>query len=801
MKLATSCLLAAAGLLAAAAPVPGTGAHTGLATPLPDGDGRIAAAVRNATAGLSWLNLDMHLHTDHSSDAGVFHQQEDTPQSHDTFLDEQRDQAARMGMGAVAFTDHRSFDQHFDPEYATSGEPFLMTGQEWGGARHGTAFAITEVLEHDGSPEACGLAQASFEAAAQDALLGIAHPKDANCLPDLVADAVWPLSHVEALRGGDNALQEAGFPTGGNGSNSAWYAEALAAGWRLAAVNGSDNHFKQVWPGPSGPGGSSAHLLVRDASQAGVVEAIRAGRTVAGWGATAPRVTTLLDADGDGAFDAVTGGWARPRGDTVTVAFRVEQAAGHHLQVFDDTGAVVAEDPVALPDQTLAYDLPADRAFYRAQIAVTALTQVGFPDPLDYADTLVAVSTPVWTSAPRDVGEVPAAPGLRQLSHATWSGFPDLARVGDRVHAVWQERQVAEYTVVTARSEDGGRTWSTPVPLSTSGDARHPAVAAEGERVTVAWERHDPGRLGGDLVVATSWDGGATFDPPEVVAEGNTRGAALAAADGVDHLVWSAQSGEDPWTIHHARRTADGWSDPVALSSAVAVDGPTATYAVPPRTIRHVPASVDPDVAVRDGRVLVAWEDDRDDPTPLRSGTPDDWAIFAAVSSDGGASFGPDARVSPRHLARDEPTPEGVEGSPARNVDTAVLPDGTLVVAYQDPFPTGRANLHLQRSADGTAWDAPITIAPPSDERSYRTVLTVDGHSLRAVWQQADGPSWHVETAVSTDGGRSFGPASRLTVRGRFDGWPAVSGDLVAFVSETRSGFAVHAAPAPVGAR
>ena len=40
----------------------------------------------------------------------------------------------------------------------------------------------------------------------------------------------------------------------------------------------------------------------------------------------------------------------------------------------------------------------------------------------------------------------------------------------------------------------------------------------------------------------------------------------------MDHLVWSAQSGDDPWTIHHARRTPDGWSDPVALSSAVAVD-------------------------------------------------------------------------------------------------------------------------------------------------------------------------------------------------------------------------------------
>ncbi len=512
-------------------------------------------------------------------------------------------------------------------------------------------------------------------------------------------------------------------------------------------------------------------------------------------------MTTLLDADTDGDFDALTGGWALPTGETVTVAFHVEQGQGHVLQVFDDTGAVVAEDPVALPDQTLAYELPADRAFYRAQIAVSHLTQVGFPDPLDYVDTLVAVSTPVWTSAPATWGEEPAADGLRRLSHATWSGFPDVARAGDTLHAVWQERQVDRYTVVTARSEDGGATWSTPQPLSTSGDARMPAVTAEGARVTVAWERHHPGRLGGDLLVATSRDGGATFDAPIVVADGNARGAALASAGGVDHLVWAQQTGDGPWTIHHARRTPNGWSAPVALSSAVAVDGPSATYAVPPRTIRHVPASVDPDVAVHGRQVVVAWEDDRDDPTPLRSGNPDDWAIFAATSTDGGESFGPDARVSPRHPARDEPTPEGLEGSPARNVDTAVLPDGTFLVAYQDPFPTGRANVTVQRSVDGTTWDAPTAITPPGGTRSYRPVLTWDRGLLRVVWQESDGPSWHLHTATSADGGRSFSPAERVTTAGRFDGWPTVAGDAVVFVAETPTGFAVHVARLPGGVR
>lgn len=786
--------LAGATLLAAV-PLPEGGATlpAALTAPLPDPDGAITSAVRDATEGLSWLLMDMHLHTDHSSDAGFFHQQEDTPESHDTFLDEQRDQAIRMGMDAVGFTDHRTFDQHYDPEYAT-GDAILVTAEEWGGSRHGTAFGMVEVLEHDGSPEACGMAQASLEAAAQDALLGIAHPKDDRCLPQFGTDDVWPISHVEALRGGDNELQDAGFPGGGNGSNSAWYGDAVAAGFRLAAVNGSDNHFKQVWPGPSGPGGSSAHLLVRDHSQAGIVEAIRERRTVAGWGVASPRVTTLLDADRDGTFDAVTGGHAVPEGETVTVAFRVEQGQTHWLQVFDSSNAVVAESIIALPDQTLAFELPASGGSYRAQIAVTQLSQVGLPDPFDYADTLVAVSTPVWLSAPANAAEAPSGPLLTRQGSGAWSGFPAVAQSGDAIHVVWQERRDTEYVVAHRRSLDRGATWSATRVLGATGDDRLPTVSIDGERVTVAWERHDPGRLGGDLVVSTSADGGASFANPVTLVAGNASRPALASADGVDHLVWQQQSGDGPWSIHYARRVDGVWGDPIGLTVVTPWNGAQATYAVPPRTIRHVPAAVNPAIAVRGDRVVVAWEDNREDPTPLRSGTPDDWAIFAASSTDGGSTFGPDTRVSPKHLAKDEPTPEGVEGNPARNVDVALLADGTALVAYQDPFPTGRANVVLQRSPDLTTWEAPVAIAPAGSTRAYRPELAVTDGVVVAVWQQSDGPFWRLDAAASFDGGRSFSAPERVTRSGRFAGWADLNGEALALVAETADGFHVHTA-------
>ena len=96
----------------------------GLAPPIRSA--ALDAAVDAALDGLAWVPFDMHLHTDHSSDGGVFHQEFDTPESHDTFLDEQRDQALRAGMSTVAFTDHRNFAQHYDPDFDLDRSPFAI---------------------------------------------------------------------------------------------------------------------------------------------------------------------------------------------------------------------------------------------------------------------------------------------------------------------------------------------------------------------------------------------------------------------------------------------------------------------------------------------------------------------------------------------------------------------------------------------------------------------------------------------------------------------------------------------------
>ena len=780
----------------------------GVAAPTVGADGLVPpvrsaaldAAVDAALDGLAWVPFDMHLHTDHSSDGGVFHQEFDTPESHDTFLDEQRDQALRAGMSAVAFTDHRNFAQHYDPDFDLDRSPFaigdrvLLTGEEWGGGRHGTAFAIQTRIDHGSTDRVgCGLAEMTLEVAAQDGLLGMAHPKDGGadgCMAELVD---FPLSHIEALRGGDSALQDAGFPSGGNGSNEAYYQALAEVGGRVAAVNGSDNHFKQVWAGPSGPGGSAAYVLTTGASEEALVDGIRAGRTLAGQGITGIRIATLLVADGVDGFEAVTGGWAEPIGDTVTLALAIENGAGHTVRVVDDTGAVVAE---VVPDgvsDTVAFELPSSSAFYRVAAMTVGASRVGLPDPLDYVDTFVMNSTPVWLSAPTSAARTPAladGTSLGSLTDADWGGFADLARHGDVVHLVQQQRTGDRARVVThQRSLDGGMTWSPAVPL---GEGRSPSVVVREDTVTVAFEVHDPRRFGGDVVVRRSTDGGVSFGPAEAIAAGNAARPVLAAGDSVDHVVWQAQVDDGTWAIHHQR--LDGGSSATRLSFAQPWSGGMTQYAVPPRELLHIPASVEPTVAVHGDTVAVAWEDNREDPTPGRSGNPDDVAIFGAVSTDGGVTFSADSRWTERVLRRDEPTAEGVEGNPALSPSLAVTPDGGIVVAHTSTVNSAFTDVWVQRSDDlGATWSTARRVDAPS-EWSYQPQLQVEPGGLRVVWQQATDPTWSLRTAVSTDGGLTFGSASTLTGEGRYHGWPALTDGMMAWTAELPGGVGVVAA-------
>ncbi|HVL32719.1 MAG TPA: hypothetical protein VM600_03960, partial [Actinomycetota bacterium] len=631
----------------------------------------------------------------------------------------------------------------------------------------------------------CGVARAAREVRAQDGIFGVAHPEDERraCISTDSLTGV-PIDHLEAFRAPHTSFWE---------SN-------LRAGRRFVPVTGSDNHFKQLYGTDGGTGANTTFVLSPERTTASLIESIRAGRVFSTTRAVGPKLTTGLDANRDGSVDVVTGGWSQPApaATLVRVHFTVSLGTGHWLQVMDDTGSMVAQQPVVAHEQTLSFDLPATSSYYRGQLAIQPLDRISGPDYLSYEDTLRVLSAPVYLTPPSLVedGAQATATGASRLSgDVPYAGFADVASDGARTHAVWVERRAPRYVVMHRSTSDDGTTWSDPVPVSTEKeDARMPSVSVQGDRVTVAYENKNPGAHGGQIVVATSFDGGATFGHRDVLHHSVGARPATASSGGIDHVVFMSM--ENGYKIRYARRSGTTWTPSVKLSSATARPGGMTQRSIPPRVLVHVPAALHPAIAVDGDRVAVAWEDNREDPNPLRNGTPDDWGIYGTASNDAGLSWSSDVRLTPRHDRKpvNPAKPEEMEGNPARHPDLVFAPGGSLFLAYHDRYPSGGATPFVSRSDDGGAtWTEPVAAAEPSAEFSYKPKLALDASSVRVVWQSSSAARWSLRTAVSNDAGATFGPGAPFTTGTGYAGYPETAGRLVVWTGESADVYGVYA--------
>jgi hypothetical protein len=230
--------------------------------------------------------------------------------------------------------------------------------------------------------------------------------------------------------------------------------------------------------------------------------------------------------------------------------------------------------------------------------------------PLESRAALTADGTLVVDSLAQRAAHV-AAPEPR------CAGSLALARAGSRLFAAWWTvRADSSALLLSARSDDGGVSWSKPAEVDTtdasvSGCRRTPpSIAADSASgyVHVAYALR--GREGPGLFFSHSMDAGAMFHEPVPIVYGERLGRTSVAADG-DHVVVAF---EDP----NSATPRIG----LALS----------------RTMGHIfeerliPLSTDdgaashPLAAVRGRRIAVAWERrGRSETTPavfaIRAGT------------------------------------------------------------------------------------------------------------------------------------------------------------------------------------
>jgi cysteine-rich repeat protein len=233
--------------------------------------------------------------------------------------------------------------------------------------------------------------------------------------------------------------------------------------------------------------------------------------------------------------------------------------------------------------------------------------------------------------------------------------------------------------VFTARSQDGGLTWSLAQPIKPQGDDGEdldPRVVSDEAGTWLAvWESHDP--LGGtigtdaDVLAARSVDGGATWSGAVPV---NADAATDAVRDGRPDI---DTDGMGLWIAV--------WSDAGGVYAARSLDA-GATWSAP-ATVDVTGSIAEPRIATdRAGQWIVVW------PSSLHSSSRD---IVASGSSDGGLSWSVPVVIDP------------IQSATEPDERPAIVSDriGSWVVVWSHS-----GEIWSSRSTDGGATWAPRSI-------------------------------------------------------------------------------------------
>lgn len=777
----------------AAAP-PATGAATDVT-----GTGAAVLAPADALAGLQLLAGDAHVHDDHSSDGSFLRQTAGQGSPGNLSVGDQIGEAERTGLAWLPLTDHRTFSQHYNPQW-TSSTMLLVTGEEANGGPHAVVLgAVDEIV--DGSnppgPPHRHVQQSVWDAHAQAAAWGTAHPNDTQS-PDDTNRNVVGVDWIEVWNKASDPDEEVRY------AERRW-----TEGLRSGVTGACDCHFREVWP-IAGPGMPTTWVLAASRTERAILDALRAGRTTIGPNPLGPLVTLEADLDGDGVYEGVGGDELSVlAGAAGRLRVRVRNAPGTTLTIWPAPGRSGGATPTAtaavtLVDQTFTVPVtvPEGQRWWRVELrGPGSISGIGAnPNP---QDQLQGVTAPVFTTTGAAAVMRPASPLPAALAPAdaddaaaplvlsgvgSFTGFPDLAVAGAVTHVV-AERHVPGRTTVVHRRLPGG----SLTTLSGSGQARHPRVAAAGADVWVVFSEDATAQLPHrpDIVLRHSGDGGRSWDAPQrltAVAPGvrAERPAVLITPAGPPLVAWQENTGAAAFEVR--ARVVGVDAAPVAVSAP----GKVVTPGTPAdtRSARY-PASVLPDLTVLpDGSLVVLWQDDRADPDPLFTGRtdpngkpadstdPDAWEPLLAVRAPGGSwstprRVRPDARQAQRHPA------------------VVARADGVLVCAW-DAKPTtssSGADLALRWSVSrdaGQTWTPEQALDPSPVGMAQRPRLALDPDgAVRAVWYDSRAADWRwrVRTARLADDASGWVGARDVSTAGNAT-FPAVDAGRVAFTTD-----------------
>lgn len=300
---------------------------------------------------------------------------------------------------------------------------------------------------------------------------------------------------------------------------------------------------------------------------------------------------------------------------------------------------------------------------------------------------------------------------------------------GDTVHVVWQEFRDGDAEIYYKRSVDGGVSWNADTRLTYDGYSYDAGMALSGSDIHVVWSDDRDGSTNVEIYYKRSEDGGSIWgaDTRLTFADSWSDSPSIAIEDSIIHLVWydwRDATGDWDYEIYYKRSTDGGltWGPDTRLTDNPSYSG-------------------FPCVAVSGQVVHVVWEDDRD---VTMTGS-----IYYKRSADGGATWGPDTRLSEL---------------PSDGWDPVVAVSGSNVhVVWMDERGGEAREIYYNRSTDGgLTWseDTRLTNAVASSE--YPTIA-VSGDMVHVVWGDNRDMNYEVYYKLSEDAGMTWEEDVRLT--------------------------------------
>ncbi|MFF3590503.1 CehA/McbA family metallohydrolase [Streptomyces sp. NPDC002387] len=751
-----------------------------------------------------WLAGDTHVHDDHSSDGSGPRQT-----SHQTLpgnlpVGDQIAQGEKAGLDFMPLTDHRTYDQVWDPQWKSS-KLLLLPGEEANGSPHAIVLGNVDVIVDGSNPPSSAafrhVQQSVWDAHAQGAVWSQAHPDDGEYTP-----AAGPNDNA-SVQGADLAevLNVASDPDA-----EVDYAEnRWNAGFRFGVAAASDCHFRELWDIDS-PGMPTTHVFAAHRSVLGILDGFRSGRTTVAQNTAGPFLTIEADVDGDGVFEAIGGDEVvvtdRKLPKKAMLRVKVKGGKGTTVHVYGAPGRSAGPIATFRPQRANeAYELPlvlkgTDHGWFRVEARSPGSAAGSEADP-NLPDQLRGATSPIFVSvgapaAPRPEIALPAADttgdraGLVMGDQGTFTGFSDVAVAGDITHVVAEMHEDHASKVVYRRLDSKGRITKSITLSGRSATARFPRVVATSADVWVVWQdeqgKEQPHRP--VILLAHSTDGGGSFRSPQKISrsKGRAINPALALIDGKHPLVAWSDNGEGAFDVYAQILGVDKAA--VNISAAGKATSPgVPTDARSPR----YPASLFPVIAVHDGRrAVVSWQDDRYDPDPLWTGhtppagqpasggtDPDNWQILASVRKAPGHSWSNPVQVSK------------VGDRSDRHPGLTVDEHGTFVAIWESgALQSSGTNLQLRsaRSTDGgSTWTAFEQVALNADAMSQRPRLGVDPDgTIRAVWYDSRSTDWRWKVFTATlDTDKGWSGASQVSHQGN-NTWPALHRGVVVFTSD-----------------